>query len=77
MLLYVDDLLIISKQQNRINVIKGLLEREFEMTNIGKVDTFLGMCIEQNIERGTIILNQTQHLKNVLHKFGMDDCKGV
>lgn len=74
-LLYVDDLLIISSESKRINTIKNLLEKEFEMTNIGKVETFLGMYIEHDIERGKT--NQTQYLKNVLNKFGMAECKGI
>lgn len=76
-LLYVDDLLIMSSDQKKINVIKNLLNKEFEMTDIGKAETFLGMFIQQNIEDGTITLNQTQYLKKVLQKFGMSDCKSI
>lgn len=74
-LLYVDDLLIVCGDLNLIKVIKGLLAKEFAMTDIGKADTFLGMHIEHDRENGIIQLNQQQYLKKVLRKFGMDECK--
>lgn len=74
-LLYVDDLLIFCCDLKMINAVKRLLSNEFEMTDMGKADSFLGMQIEQNIENGTITVNQTQYLKRVLQKFGMQDCK--
>lgn len=76
-LLYVDDLLIICNDQKKINIIKGLFAKEFEMTDIGRVNTFLGMHIDHDVENGMTILNQTQYLKGVLAKFGMSDCKEI
>lgn len=76
-LLYVDDVLIFCNDEQKIRVIKKLFMNQFEMTDIGKADTFLGMHIEQTIEDGEIIISQKQYLENVLNKFGMDDCKGV
>lgn len=74
-LLYVDDLLLLCKDINMISTVNRLLSRKFEMTDIGKADKFLGMYIEQDIENGTISLNQAQYLENVLRKFDMRDCK--
>lgn len=76
-LLYVDDLLIVGDDLNVILTIKRLLAREFEMTDIGPADTFLGMHIEHDRNNGIIRLNQKQYLKNVLRKFGMIDCKSA
>jgi len=55
-LLYVDDLLIICSDLNMNNTVKRLISRELEMTDIGKVNSFLGMHIEQDMEKGTISL---------------------
>lgn len=54
---------------------KVFLSKEFEMTDAGSVDSFLGMHIEQKLEKGEIILSQTSYLKNVLQKFEMEKCK--
>lgn len=76
-LLYVDDLLIVCDDLNSLKVIKGLLAKEFAITDIGPADTFLGLHIEYNRKEGIIQLSQHQYLKNVLRKFGMIDCKAV
>lgn len=76
-LLYVDDLLIISNDLNRIKVINQLLSKEFEMSDIGEADTFLGMQIQRNAASNMISLSQTNYLKNMVNKFNMADCKGV
>lgn len=74
-LLYVDDLLIICKEERRIGQVKELLSRRFRMTDIGQVGTFLGMHIEQDVSGGTIKMSQQRYLRNVLKKFDMTDCK--
>lgn len=74
-LLYVDDLLIVCANLQMIQIIKNLLHKEFEMTDIGKVNTYLGVHIEQDEQNGTITLSQTRYLQNVLKKFGMNDSK--
>lgn len=76
-LLYVNDVLIICDSLNMIKVIKRLLATEFEMTDVGEADTFLGMHLQHDKEKGIITLSQTQYLKNVLRKFGMETCKPV
>lgn len=77
MLLYVDDLLIVCNDEHLIQTIKRLLTTEFDMTDIGNVNTFLGMHIERDQENGIIRFGQKQYLSKVLTKFGMNDCKPV
>lgn len=74
-LVYVDDLLIVCDSETMIRIIKKLLAKEFEMTDVGRVDTFLGMHIEHDRENGIIQLSQSQYMKKVINKFGMNDCK--
>lgn len=47
------------------------------MTDIGEVDTFLGINVNRNKNDNTISLNQSRYLKGVLNKFGMTECKGT
>lgn len=76
-LLYVDDLLIICMDIRKIEIIKRLLSKQFEMTDVGPVGTFLGIHIEQNTQKKTIGMSQHHYLKNVLRKFDMDKCKSA
>lgn len=74
-LLYVDDILIFCDDIIFIKTVKGLLSKEFEMMDMGKASSFLGMHIDQNIEKGTIVLSQSKYLEKVLERFNMHDCK--
>lgn len=74
-LLYVDDLLIVCDSEQMIMTVKKLLRDEFEMTDVGIVDTFLGMHIQHDRENGSIHMSQIQYLSKVLNKFGMNECK--
>lgn len=74
-LLYVDDLLIVCESIETIKSIKESMSIEFEMTDIGEMDTFLGIHVHRDMHRGQISMDQASYMKNVLHKFGMDDCK--
>lgn len=73
-LLYVDDILIFCSDLGIINTVKKLLSKEFEMVDMGQASSFLGMHIDQNIEKGTIILSQSKYLEKVLERFNMRDC---
>lgn len=47
------------------------------MKDLGLLDYFLGISVEQVHEDGKIVLNQKQYLNNVLLKFGMINCKPI
>lgn len=76
-LLYVDDLLIVCSDVKTIGTIKQLLSSEFEMTDIGKADTFLGIHIERDESRNTIAIGQAEYFRRMLQKFNMTDCKPI
>ena len=74
MALYVDDILIISDNQDEINKTKAFLQEQFEMEDMGIVKRFLGMDIDQT-PNGDIRINQKDYVKSVLDKFGMLNCR--
>lgn len=76
-LLYVDDLAILSNGMQMVNDIKSRLAKEFEMTDVGEIDSFLGIHVERNPNDGSIALSQSRYLRNVLGKFSMNDCKSA
>lgn len=75
LLLYVDDIIIMSTDLSEINVVKGLLNKEFEMVDLGEASMFLGMEIQRNKITKELTLNQEQYSKKILKRFEMDNCK--
>ncbi|TXG49655.1 hypothetical protein EZV62_025530 [Acer yangbiense] len=72
LLLYVDDMLIASKSKVEIDRLKAQLSSEFDMKDLGEAKKILGMEIKRDRVKGTICLTQTQYLKTVLQRFGID-----
>ncbi|KAH9697268.1 Integrase catalytic domain-containing protein [Citrus sinensis] len=72
-LLYVDDMLIASKNRDEIERLKKQLASEFEMKDLGDAQRILGMEIRRDKKNGSVWLTQKSYLKKVLERFGMDD----
>ncbi|KAH9669014.1 hypothetical protein KPL70_021617 [Citrus sinensis] len=77
LLLYVDDMLIASKDKSEIERLKNLLKVEFEMKDLGNPKRILGMDIIRDRSAGTLFLSQEKYIKKVLERFKMQDCKPV
>ncbi|KAK9215025.1 hypothetical protein WN944_007028 [Citrus x changshan-huyou] len=73
LLLYVDDMLIASKNGDEIKRLKKHLASEFEMKDLGDAQRILGMEIRRDKKNGSVWLTQKSYLKKVLERFGMDD----
>ena len=58
LLLYVDDMLIASRNQGEICSLKAQLSKEFEMKDLGEAKKILGMEIVRDRQRGTLCLTQ-------------------
>lgn len=77
LILYVDDVLLVSPSEKIVLEIKQALSREFEMTDVGPVKCFLGMKIERDIEKKVMRISQRSYLESLLTRFGMEDCRPV
>lgn len=79
LLLYVDDMLIASKDKTLINKLKSQLSREFEMKDLGAAKKILGMEMEilRDRKAGKLYLSQGHYLEKVLARFNMGNCKAV
>ena len=73
LLLYVDDMLIASKNRDEIERLKKQLASEFEMKDLGDAQRILGMEIRRDKKNESVWLTQKSYLKKVLERFGMDD----
>ena len=73
LMLYVDDLFITGSNDKLIAWLKRFLHIEFDITDLGKVQRYLGISFEQVI-LGTF-LHQHDYTQSILYEFGMADCK--
>ena len=73
--LYVDDLIFTGSNPSMFEEFKRMMNKEFEMTDIGMMTYYLGIKVKQNKE-GIFIL-QESYTKKTLKKFKMNDCKPI
>jgi Reverse transcriptase (RNA-dependent DNA polymerase) len=73
---YVDDLLIFSKNLDDILSTKQSLLAGFKMTDSGEVDTILGIKIIRDRKAGILKMNQGQYARRVLERYNMANCEG-
>ena len=75
LLLYVDDILLMSDNVNEIKSLKTKLNSKFDMKDLGKAMRILGMEIVKNRTSKVITLKQSSNLEKILSKFSMIDVK--
>lgn len=72
---YVDDILISSRDSRAIKKIKENLSREFKVKDLGEVNHCLGIQFLRDGNR--IIMHQKRFIEETLERFGMTDSKPV
>ncbi|KAK6136956.1 hypothetical protein DH2020_029301 [Rehmannia glutinosa] len=73
-LVYVDDIILTRDDPTTINNLILLLEHKFALKTMGEVHYFLGLEASRT-PHGSIFLNQTKYLKDLLVKTQFDSCK--
>jgi histone deacetylase 1/2 len=74
---YVDDLILVCYDQNKLLQIKEELSQKFEMKDFGELHFFLGMEVERNCDERLLCINQIKNLKEILKRFRMEECKPI
>ena len=72
-LVYVDDLLV-AGNQDRINKIISQLNKHFQITDLGEVNSYLGMNICRS-QRGTITIDQENKIDELVKNFNLEEAK--
>src|SRR4051812_7610629 len=75
LVLYVDDILLIGNDIEFLDSIKGYLNNNFSMKDLGEAAYILGIKIYRDRSRRLIGLSQRTYLDKVLKKFKMDQAK--
>jgi len=69
---YVDGILL-TGNENEINNTKNLLKKHFNITNIGNVNTIIGIRFEK--EKDDYLLQQRRYVENILDKYDINKYK--
>ena len=77
LLLYVDDMLIVGQDRNKIAALKKDLGRCFVMKDLGQARQILGMKITRDRPKKLLWLSQEQYVERVLERFNMHKAKPV
>jgi hypothetical protein len=75
LVVYVDDLMIIVKNESYIASIKKELNKGFEMKYLGHIHYYLGIEVIRNPRY--IFISQKKHIGELLKFFGMAKCNHV
>ena len=74
-LLYVDDLLLISNDIGRLKSIKAELSKRFDMKDLGEAQFMLGIQIHRDRPNRRISLSQSEYVRTILSRFNMGESK--
>jgi hypothetical protein len=72
---YVDDIIFGSDDDRLSQKFAKDMQNEFEMSLLGELSFFLGLQIHQRNQG--IFISQTKYIREMLKRFGMEDCKPV
>ena len=73
---YVDDILILSEDLHVVTTFKSALAKEFRVTDVGEVDTILGLKVTRDRSQGVLKLGQQIYTSRILERFGLSTCEG-
>ena len=75
--LWVDDLMIFAKDKVIINDIKTRLNESFKMKDLGELEYFLGIQVNQDQTKNMIKIDQESYVEKILQAQGMQNCKSL
>lgn len=75
LIIFVDDLLIGSKDQIKIDKVKALLKKKFNMKEMGTIKTYFGINIEYEIIIGIMKLDQANYIESLANKYNIINSK--
>lgn len=70
-IIYVDDLILASKELDRLEYIKSKMKSTFKMTDLGQVRNILGINVQREGATGRMHLSQEKYIEDLLEKFNM------
>ena len=77
LLLYMDDMLVASKNKAKVQTLKSLLGSEFKMKDLGAAEKIFGIEIRRDRVQRKLFLCQEGYILKVLKRFGMNASKPI
>lgn len=77
MLIYDDDLILVSKKIEKLEFLKSKLKLAFKMVDLGPIHDILGINVEGEGLTGSIRLSQKKYIEELIAKFNMEDAKTI
>lgn len=74
-LVYVDDMLLVSPSEDMLSNLKTQLEEHFHVKDLGVVTQYLGMQVTRDGDKKEFYLSQERYVHELLKRFGQEDCK--
>jgi len=71
LIIYIDDLILASKDINMLKSVKTNLKKAFEMTDLGTISNILRFKVQREDETGKICLSQRKYVNELCKKFDM------
>ncbi|CAI7800040.1 unnamed protein product [Closterium sp. NIES-54] len=76
-LVYVDDMILVTKDQTELAAVKTALGEKLAMKDLGKLTNYLGMEITRDRAARIITLSQKFYINNVLTRFKMQEAASM
>src|SRR6266446_2037415 len=72
-ILYVDDIMILSDSIKCITQIKSTLSSRYKMTDLGKINSYLGVRIKHDRSIRRLEIDQSHYTLEIINRFGLSD----
>lgn len=74
LLIYVDDILVAANSENHHNFVKLILKNNFDISDMGEVNFYLGIKIEKGIDK-YFTISQENYINKIVEDSGVTDAK--
>lgn len=75
LVLYVDDMLIVSNHLQKLNALVDKMAQKFKMKDLGEVSRFMGLNVKRTGD--SLEVDQLHFVDKLISRFGMKDCNPV
>jgi len=76
-ILYINDITLLSDSSKEISRIKLVLSSRFEMTDLGEIKSYLGVRITRDCSLKTLEIDQSRYICEIIERFSMADSNPV
>ena len=76
-ILYVDDITILGDTLDSISALKANLSNRYEMTDLGEIDSYLGVKITRDRSVKRLDIDQSRYVSEIVDRFGMADANAA